>query len=122
LLRSKINCCPGLFLQPEKQMRYMKKTKYIRLVLITALLSSCNRAAYHQGTGETAQTNDSTCIFGQDSCSSVFNFDLWYYAFRPFLDYFSIFYPPPLYGGSLVISRSGVLRRGFGRASVKVSS
>jgi hypothetical protein len=95
----------------------MKKTKYIRLVLITALISSCNRNTYRQRTSGEGQTTDTL-----SGCPTRWDYDPWYSAFRPLIQDISIFIPSPAYCASLAYSRSGILRGGFGRPFMKSSS
>lgn len=87
----------------------MKKTPYIRLVLITAALASCNRPLYQQAVPppDDADTTQACPIGLSDLPPDYYN---WYYGFRPYGNY----YYDPFRLDGFYIYRIGLVRGGFG--------
>jgi len=108
----------------------MKKSKYIELVLITAALASCNRPRNDwQGGTKTYLRSDTTAPYTQAHHGG--GGFLWYYAFRPYGNYFNGnyqragYYSNALHQSSNIGSngfKGAVSRGGFGRGGYSVSS
>jgi len=111
----------------------MKKTKHIQLILITAALASCNRPNNDwEGSSKTYVRSDSTAPYsrthGYHGAGSAL---LWYYAFRPYGNYYNGRYERAGYYSSAIHEssnigsnsfKSGVVRGGFGRGAYSVGS
>jgi hypothetical protein len=109
----------------------MKKTKHIRLLLITATLASCHQPNKEwQNGNHTYVRSDSTAPY-----SPVYHHYgsplLWYYAFRPYGNYYNGYYRRTGYYSDAIGERSNigsnsfkssVIRGGFGRGAYSVSS
>jgi hypothetical protein len=104
----------------------MKKTKHIELVLITAALASCNQPKKDwEGSGNrTYLRSDSTAPYTRTH-HGYGGAGLWYYAFRPYGNYYGShytragYYSSALHESSNIGSngfKSGIVRGGFGRA------
>ncbi len=112
----------------------MKKSKYIELVLITAVLASCNKPIKDRpGEGKTYLRSDTTAPYSRaySHHSGIGNALLWYYAFRPYGNYYNGSYSRAGYYSDGINERSNVgqnwvksniVRGGFGSASYSVSS
>lgn len=111
----------------------MKKSKCIELVLITAALASCNRPNREwQGGAKTYLRSDTTAPYTRaHHGSGVGSALLWYYAFRPYGNYYNGSYQRAgYYSGALRQSsnigsngfKGAVTRGGFGRGAYSVSS
>ena len=110
----------------------MKKSKYIELVLITAVLASCNRPNKDwESANKVYMRSDSTAPYSRTHHSSGGNAFLWYYAFRPYGNYSNGHYERAgYYSGALSRNsnigsnsfKSAVARGGFGRGGFSVSS
>jgi len=109
----------------------MKKSKYIELVLITAALASCNKPNKDwEGTGgKTYVRSDSTAPYSR--ARHLGTGLLWYYAFRPYGNYYNGsyqragYYSNAIHESSNVGSnsfKSNVVRGGFGSGAYSVSS
>lgn len=122
-------------------MPFMKKTPFIRLVLITAALASCNRPMYQQQQQNMPEyeSADSTNV-SPESCPITWDdlppdFYIWNYSFRPYGFFFGGPYQSDLYYSVVLAhrhhgnypltgpiihrpgitgNRSGILRSGFG--------
>jgi hypothetical protein len=111
----------------------MKKSKYIELVLITAALASCHRPQKDWESGNKVYmrsdtTAPYTAVHHHHHGSSPL---LWYYAFRPYGNYYNGSYRRAgYYSGALHESsnigsngfKGAVTRGGFGRGGYSVSS
>lgn len=111
----------------------MKKSKAIELVLITAALASCNQPRKEkdwEGGSRTYLRSDTTAPYtrAHHPAGSAF---LWYYAFRPYGNYYNGsyqragYYSGALHESSNIGSNSfkgAVTRGGFGRGGYSVSS
>jgi hypothetical protein len=114
----------------------MKKSKCIELVLITAALASCNRPNndWHEGSSNNSKVylrSDSTAPYTRTHHGGIGTALLWYYAFRPYGNYYNGRYQRAGYysGGIREASNIGsngfkgaVTRGGFGRGAYSVSS
>ncbi|MDQ6813478.1 MAG: hypothetical protein M3040_07080 [Bacteroidota bacterium] len=110
----------------------MKKSKYVELVLITAVLASCNRANKEWENGNKVyMRSDTTAPYSRAHHSGRGNAFMWYYAFRPYGNYSNGRYQRAGYysGGLSERSnigsnsfKSAVSRGGFGRSGFSVSS
>lgn len=109
----------------------MKKTKYIELVLITAALASCHHPQkdWNNGNSHTYLRSDSTAPYTRAHHS--YGPGLWYYAFRPYGNYYgNEYHRAGYYSGAIHESsnigsngfKGAVSRGGFGRGSFSVSS
>ncbi len=109
----------------------MKKSKYIELVLITAALASCNKPNkdWEGSGGKTYVRSDSTAPYSRTR--HLGNGLLWYYAFRPYGNYYNGsyqragYYSNAIHESSNVGSngfKSSVVRGGFGSGAYSVSS
>jgi hypothetical protein len=111
----------------------MKKSKYIELVLITAALASCNRPNKKwESANKVYMRSDTTAPYTQahhhgGGGSAL----LWYYAFRPYGNYYNGhyqragYYSNALHESSNIGSngfKDAVSRGGFGRGAFSVSS
>lgn len=70
----------------------MKKSKYIELVLITAVLASCNRPDKEankewESGNKVYMRSDTTAPYSRAHHSGIGTALLWYYAFRPYGNY-----------------------------------
>lgn len=111
----------------------MKKSKYIKLVLITAVLASCNKPEKDWESGNKVyMRSDTTAPYSRaHHGSGIGNALLWYYAFRPYGNYNNGsyqragYYSNALNRSSNIGSNSfkgAVSRGGFGRGGYSVSS
>jgi len=111
----------------------MKKTLHIQLILITAALASCHRPNKEwQNGNNTYVRGDSTAPYTRAyHHSSVVSPLLWYFAFRPYGNYYNGSYRRAgYYSGAIRESsnigsnsfKSSVIRGGFGRGAYSVSS
>jgi len=111
-----------------------KKTKKIQLILITAALASCHRPnnEWQNGNNRTYIRSDSTAPYSRAyHGSGIGTALLWYYAFRPYGNYYNGsyrragYYSDAIHQSSNIGSnafKSGVVRGGFGRGAYSVSS
>jgi hypothetical protein len=111
----------------------MKKSKYIELVLITAALASCNRPNKEwESANKVYMRSDTTAPYSRahyrHGAGGSF---LWYYAFRPYGNYYNGRYQRAGYYSSAIHEASNiggngfkgaVTRGGFGRGAFSVSS
>jgi len=111
----------------------MKKSKCIELVLITAALASCNQPKKDWDDNYKVHVrSDSTApytrVYHHGGLGAAF---LWYYAFRPYGNYYNGYYQRAGYysGAISPLSNIGsngfkaaVTRGGFGRGGFSVSS
>jgi hypothetical protein len=109
----------------------MKKTKHIELILITAALASCHRPGNDWQNGNKLYVRgDSTAPY-----SRAYHYHpspvLWYYAFRPYGNWYNGYYQRAGYYSGAISEASNigsngykgsVVRGGFGRGSFSVSS
>lgn len=110
----------------------MKKSKYIKLVLITAVLASCNRDNKEWESGNKVyMRSDSTAPYARAHHSGIGTALLWYYAFRPYGNFRNGQYQRAGYYSGAIGHRSNigsntfkssVARGGFGRGGFSVSS
>lgn len=111
----------------------MKKSKYIELVLITAALASCNQPTKDWDENNKVHIrSDSTAPYTRvHHYGGVGTALLWYYAFRPYGNYYNGSYQRAgFYSGAInPVSNIGsngfkgaVTRGGFGRGGYSVSS
>jgi hypothetical protein len=110
----------------------MKKSKYIELVLITAALASCNRPNKDwEGGSKTYVRSDTTAPYSRTHHHGLGGAALWYYAFRPYGNYYNGsyrragYYSGAIHEASNIGSngyKGAVTRGGFGRGSYSVSS
>jgi hypothetical protein len=113
----------------------MKKSKYIELVLITAALASCNQPKKDKDWDENSRVHvrsDSTAPYTRmHHHFGVGNALLWYYAFRPYGNYYNGSYQRAGYYSGAIAPlsnigsngfKSSVTRGGFGRGGFSVSS
>lgn len=113
----------------------MKKTKHIELILITAVLASCNQPKPNDDWDSGNKTHirsDSTAPYTRvHHHSGIGSPLLWYYAFRPYGNYYNGSYQRAGYYSSAIHPssnigsnsfKSGVVRGGFGRGAYSVSS
>jgi hypothetical protein len=107
----------------------MKKSKYIELVLITAALASCNRERNDWQSSKTYLRSDTTAPYTRTHYHG--GGGLWYYAFRPFGNFYNGgyqragYYSNALHESSNIGNNSfkgAVSRGGFGRGAYSVSS
>jgi hypothetical protein len=111
----------------------MKKTKYIELVLISAALASCHKPRQQRDWGDNAPAyirSDSTAPYSRVHRPAGSPL-LWYYAFRPYGNYYNGSYRHAGYYSGAISERSNigsngfkssVSRGGFGRGAFSVSS
>jgi hypothetical protein len=111
----------------------MKKSKCIELVLITAALAACNEPKKDWDENNKVHVRaDSTAPYTRvHHYGGVGSALLWYYAFRPYGNYYNGNYQRAGYysGGISAFSNTGyngfkssVARGGFGRGGYSVSS
>ncbi len=110
----------------------MKKTKHIELLLITALLAGCHRPNNDwQNGNNTYIRSDSTAPYTRAYNPHPGSLLLWYYAFRPYGNYYNGFYRRSGYYSDAIHEssnigsngfKSSVIRGGFGRGAYSVSS
>ncbi len=110
----------------------MKKSKYIELVLITAVLASCNQSNKEWQSGNKVyMRSDTTAPYSRAHHSGIGAALLWYYAFRPYGNYNKGSYRRTGYYSRGLSERSNigsnsfkaaVSRGGFGRSGFSVSS
>ena len=113
----------------------MKKSKAVKLILITAALASCNQQKKEPewgGGNKTYVRGDSTAPYARaHHGNGLATAALWYYAFRPYGNYNNGSYTRAGYysgaiPGSANIGSNGfkgsVSRGGFGRSGYSVSS
>ena len=113
----------------------MKKSKHIKLILITAALASCNRPGNNDWEGSTNHTyirSDSTAPYNRTHhYYGGGGSRLWYYAFRPYGNYYDGSYRRAGYYSDAIHPsanignngfKSGVVRGGFGHGSFSVGS
>lgn len=110
----------------------MKKSKYIQLVLITAVLASCKRSEKEWESGNKVyMRSDTTAPYSRAYHSGIGTALLWYYAFRPYGNYNNGNYRRAGYYSRGLSERSnigsntfkgGLTRGGFGRGGYSVSS
>src|SRR3954452_23824894 len=110
----------------------MKKSKYVQLVLITAVLASCNRAGMEWESGNKVyMRSDTTAPYSRSHHSGLGTALLWYYAFRPYGNFRNGHYQRAGYYSGGISGRSNigsnafksaVARGGFGRGGFSVSS
>ena len=111
----------------------MKKTKHIELLLITALLAGCHRPGneWQNGNNHTYIRSDSTAPYSRAYSPHLGSVLLWYYAFRPYGNYYNGsyrrtgYYSDAIHESSNIGSngyKSSVIRGGFGRGAYSVSS
>ena len=109
----------------------MKKTKHIQLILITAVLASCHRPNNEWQNGNRVYVRgDSTAPYSRAYHPYV-NAALWYYAFRPYGNFYNGTYRRTGYYSN-ALSEAGnigsngfkgsVIRGGFGSGAYSVSS
>ena len=109
----------------------MKKTKHIELILITAALASCHRPSNEWQNGNKVYVRgDSTAPYSR----AYYHHSspaLWYYAFRPYGNWYNGYYQRAgYYSGAISEAsnigsngyKSSVIRGGFGRGAFSVSS
>ena len=108
----------------------MKKSKYIELVLLTALLAHCNKPNkdWEENTSKTYIRSDSTAPYSR---ARRHGSGLWYYAFRPYGNYYNGNYHRAGYYSNAINEtsnvgynsyKSSVVRGGFGKGAYSVSS
>ncbi|MFY7811161.1 MAG: hypothetical protein ACOVQ2_05460 [Flavobacterium sp.] len=116
----------------------MKKSKFIKLVLISTVLASCNKEKKTENSPKVFMRSDSTASYSRAHVhshhshhSGIANAMLWYYAFRPYGQYNNGsfqragFYSNGLQEHSNIGSngtKNGIVRGGFGKSSNSVSS
>ena len=110
----------------------MKKSKYVQLVLITAVLASCNRQEKEWESGNKVyMRSDTTAPYSRAHHSGIGTALLWYYAFRPFGTFSNGayqragYYSNGLHQSSNIGNnglKSAAARGGFGRGGYSVSS
>ncbi len=109
----------------------MKKTLHINLVLITAALAACNHPNNEwQNGNKTYIRGDSTAPYSQVYHPGITPL-LWYFAFRPYGNYYNGYYRRAGYYSDALSERGnigsnsfkgGVVRGGFGRGAFSASS
>jgi hypothetical protein len=111
----------------------MKKSKYVKLVLITATLASCNKPnkEWESGNKVYLRSDTSAPYSRAHRSSGVGTALLWYYAFRPYGNYSNGRYQRAGYFSGGISERSNIgsngfkgaiSRGGFGRGGYSVSS
>jgi hypothetical protein len=109
----------------------MKKSKFVSLVLITAVLASCQKEEPKRDQKKVYMRSDSTASYSHTHCHS--NGWLWYYAFRPYGHYDGSsgsyhragFYSSGISENSNIghsTTKSNAVRGGFGKSGFSVSS
>lgn len=109
----------------------MKRSKHIELILITAALASCHRPNNEWQSGSKVYVRaDSTAPYTRTYHSAAGAL-LWYYAFRPYGNYYNGAYRRAGYYSDAISEhsniggngfKSSVIRGGFGRGAYSVSS
>lgn len=109
----------------------MKKSKHIELILITAVLAGCHRPNNDWQNGNKVYVRaDSTAPYTR-TYHPYGSPLLWYYAFRPYGNYYNGFYRRAGYYSDAISERgniggngfkAGVVRGGFGEGAFSVSS
>jgi len=111
----------------------MKKTRHIQLILITAALAGCHRPNNEwQNGNRTYVRGDSTAPYTQVYHPGIgISPLLWYFAFRPYGNYYNGYYRRAGYYSNALSERGNiggnsfkgsVVRGGFGRGGFSVSS
>jgi hypothetical protein len=111
----------------------MKKTRHIKLILITAALAGCHRPNNEwQNGNRTYVRGDSTAPYTQVYHPGIgISPLLWYFAFRPYGNYYNGYYRRAGYYSNALSERGNiggnsfkgsVVRGGFGRGGFSVSS
>lgn len=112
----------------------MKKTKKIELILITAALASCHQPQpdkQWQSGNNTYVRSDSTAPYSRAYHPHIGSALLWYYAFRPYGNYYNGsyqragYYSDAIHPSSNIGSnafKSSAVRGGFGKGGYSVSS
>jgi len=113
----------------------MKKSKHIELILITAALASCHRPnnEWQSGGSKVYVRGDSTAPYSRTyhNHAGVAGAVLWYYAFRPYGNWYNGYYQRAGYYSGAISRASNigsngfkgsVIRGGFGRGAFSVSS
>jgi hypothetical protein len=110
----------------------MKKTTHIQLVLITAALASCHQPAKQwQNGNNTFIRSDSTAPYTRMAHPMPGSAFLWYYAFRPYGNYYGGVYRRTGYYSDALSEvgnigtnsfKSSVIRGGFGESAFSVES
>jgi len=110
----------------------MKKSKHINLILITAALASCHqRDKEWQNGNKTYVRSDSTAPYSRLYYPHIGSPLIWYYAFRPYGNYYNGAYRRAGYYSDAISERanigsnsfkSSVVRGGFGEGAFSVHS
>ncbi|HEX8357594.1 MAG TPA: hypothetical protein VF610_09290 [Segetibacter sp.] len=110
----------------------MKKSKYVKLVLITASLASCNKPDKEwESANKVYLRSDTTAPYTRSHHGGIATAMLWYYAFRPYGLYRNGAYQRAGYYSGALRPQSNIgsnaykstaIRGGFGRAGYSVSS
>ena len=122
----------------------MKKSKFVSLVLISAALASCNKTEKENygASGDWGDKNEKKVYMRSDTSATYTRTHhhgsgigmalLWFYAFRPYGSYNNGmgyqragFYSGNLHSTSNVgrnVTKSGIVRGGFGARSFKAAS
>jgi hypothetical protein len=109
----------------------MKKSKYIELVLITAALASCNKPNKDWHSGNKVYMRSDTTAPYTAARHHGGGAAMWYYAFRPYGNYYNGRYQRAGYYSGAIHEASNiggngfkgaVSRGGFGRGAFSVSS
>lgn len=112
----------------------MKKSKCIELVLITATLASCHKPSKEWTDGDTKTyiRSDTTAPYSKTRSHSSFGTTaLWFYAFRPYGNYYNGNYTKAGYYSNAINQNSNIgnnntknniVRGGFGTSGYSVSS
>ncbi|HMH21978.1 MAG TPA: hypothetical protein VK563_09380 [Puia sp.] len=113
-------------------MKRTKKTRHIQLMLITAALASCHQPNKEwQNGNRTYVRSDSTAPYSRAYYPHPGSLLLWYYAFRPYGNYYNGYYRRAGYYSDAIRPssnigsngfKSSVVRGGFGRGGFSVSS
>ena len=100
----------------------MKKSRHIELILITAVLASCHRPSNEWSSGNRVYVrSDSTAPYAR--AYNHGHAGLWYYAFRPYGNYYQgEYHRVGYYSGAISersnvgnnFGKSGIVRGGFG--------
>jgi hypothetical protein len=110
----------------------MKKSGQINLILITAALASCHQSDKQwQNGNRTYIRSDSTAPYSRVYYPHTGAALLWYFAFRPYGNYYNGVYRRAGYYSDAISERAnigsnsfkgGVVRGGFGEGAFSVSS
>jgi hypothetical protein len=110
----------------------MRKTKEIKLILITAALASCHQPNKEwQNGNRTYIRSDSSAPYSRAYHPNIGSALLWYYAFRPYGNYYNGYYSRAGYYSDAIHEgsnfgsnsyKSSVARGGFGRGGFSVRS